>query len=170
MPKLLPVAAALIAMAPFATPLAASPFESPAVSFDRMIAASHLPVADPVLIDWRTLSTLNLSTGKAPESLKALDGKVVQIAAFIVPLEDNMQEADEFLLVPYFGACVHTPPPPPNQMVYVKMRGNKTVKIGWWDPVMFEGVIRLKQVESVYGASYYEMEGISSKPYVATRK
>lgn len=125
---------------------------------------------DPVLIDWRDLGGLDLVTGKAPASLQALDGKVVQIAAFIVPLEDDMQESDEFLLVPYFGACVHTPPPPPNQMVYVKMRGDKTVKIGWWDPVIFEGVLHFKQVESVYGASYFEMEGISSKPYKPTAK
>ncbi len=152
-------------------PLAASPFTSPSASFDAIFGRGRLPVmADPVLIDWRTLGALDLATGKAPASLQALDGKVVRIAAFIVPLEDNMQEADEFLLVPYFGACVHTPPPPPNQMVYVKMQGARTVKIGWWDPVIFEGIIRLKQVESPYGASYYEMEGISSKPYVATKK
>jgi hypothetical protein len=125
---------------------------------------------DPIKIDWRTLGALDLVSGKAPASLQALDGKVVQIAAFIVPLEDDMQESDEFLLVPYFGACVHTPPPPPNQMVYVKMRGGKSVKIGWWDPVLFEGVLRLKQVESPYGASYYEMEGITSKPYKPAAK
>lgn len=125
---------------------------------------------DPIKIDWRTLGALDLVSGKAPASLQALDGKLVQIAAFIVPLEDDMQESDEFLLVPYFGACVHTPPPPPNQMVYVKMRGGKSVKIGWWDPVMFEGILRLKQVESPYGASYYEMEGITSKPYKPSPK
>ncbi len=125
---------------------------------------------DPVKIDWRTLGALDLVSGKAPASLQALDGKLVQIAAFIVPLEDDMQESDEFLLVPYFGACVHTPPPPPNQMVYVKMRGGKSVKIGWWDPVLFEGILRLKQVESPYGASYYEMEGITSKPYKPSAK
>ena len=155
-----------------AAPAMASPFDSPIApaSLDAIFGKEWLPIDDPVLIDWRTLSTLDLTTGKAPAALQALDGKPVKIAAFIVPLEDNMQEADEFLLVPYFGACVHTPPPPPNQMVYVKMKGNKTVKIGWWDPVMFEGVIRMKQVESPYGASYFEMEGISSKPYVATKK
>ena len=86
------------------------------------------------------------------------------LTAFIVPLEDDMQSADEFLLVPYFGACVHTPPPPPNQMVYVKMKDRKTVKIGWWDPVRFVGVLRLAEVESPYGAAYYEMEGLESRP------
>ena len=55
-------------------------------------------------------------------------------------------------------------------MVYVKMKGGKTVKIGWWDPVMFEGVLHLKQTESAYGASYYEMEGIDSKPYAPPAK
>ena len=125
---------------------------------------------DPVQIDWRTLAALNLETGEAPAALKALDGKRVVIAAFIVPLEDDMQRADEFLLVPYFGACVHTPPPPPNQMVYVKMKDRKMIKIGWWDPVMFEGVLHLKQVESVYGASYFEMEGLESKAYTSPGK
>ncbi len=132
--------------------------------------AAGVFAADPVLVDWRMLGGLDLNTGKAPPPLLALDGKVVRIAAFIVPLEDNMQESDEFLLVPYFGACVHTPPPPPNQMVYVKMKGGRTVKIGWWDPVMFEGVLHLRQTESVYGASYYEMEGLDSKPYVPAKK
>jgi hypothetical protein len=132
--------------------------------------AVSLVADDPVPIDWRTLAALDLETGRAPASLAALNGKRVVIAAFIVPLEDDMQQADEFLLVPYFGACVHTPPPPPNQMVYVKMRGRKTIKIGWWDPVMFEGILHLKQVESPYGASYFEMEGLESKPYTPPSK
>ncbi len=128
-------------------------------------------VADePVPIDWRMLASLSLEDGKAPPALTALDGKRVVIAAFIVPLEDDMQRADEFLLVPYFGACVHTPPPPPNQMVYVKMKDRKMIKIGWWDPVNFEGVLHLKQVDSVYGPSYFEMEGLESKPYTPPSK
>lgn len=125
---------------------------------------------EPVQIDWRMLASLSLESGEAPAALAALDGKRVVIAAFIVPLEDDMQRADEFLLVPYFGACVHTPPPPPNQMVYVKMKDSKMIRIGWWDPVNFEGVLHLKQVESVYGPSYFEMEGLESKPYAPPSK
>jgi hypothetical protein len=132
--------------------------------------AISLAADDPVPIDWRTLAVLDLESGKAPPALAALDGKRVVIAAFIVPLEDDMQRADEFLLVPYFGACVHTPPPPPNQMVYVKMKDHKMIRIGWWDPVMFEGILHLKQVESPYGASYFEMEGLESKPYTPPTK
>ena len=143
----------------------AAPVQAESVDLAEAVRAASDRSDDPVPIDWRTLAALDLETGEAPASLENLDGKRVVIAAFIVPLEDDMQQADEFLLVPYFGACVHTPPPPPNQMVYVKMANRKTVKIGWWDPVMFEGILHLRQVDSPYGATYYEMEGIESKPY-----
>jgi hypothetical protein len=121
--------------------------------------------SDPVLVTWKNLNDLNLDTGLPTASLKALNGKSVKIAAFIVPLEDDMQQSDEFLLVPYFGACIHTPPPPANQMIYVKMVGHKTVKIGWWDPVMFEGVIHIQETDSPYGATSYIMDGVASTPY-----
>jgi hypothetical protein len=159
-----PIFALLIAALP-GTAMASSVLETMGLA-----DAIRYVAEDPVEIDWRLLASLDLETGKAPAALEALDGKRVVIAAFIVPLEDDMQRADEFLLVPYFGACVHTPPPPPNQMVYVKMADKKMIKIGWWDPVMFEGVLHLKQVESPYGASYFEMEGIESKPYTPKTK
>lgn len=137
----------------------------PPMAGPAAVPAISAPASDAVPVDWKMLNDLDLVTGKAPPGLQALDGKRVRIAAFIVPLEDDLQEADEFLLVPYFGACIHTPPPPPNQMIYVTMPAHKAIKIGWWDPVMFEGVIHLKQVDSPYGAVAYEMEGISSSPY-----
>jgi uncharacterized protein len=50
-----------------------------------------------------------------------LDGLTLRIPGFIVPLdEDSAGLVTEFFLVPYFGACIHVPPPPPNQIVYVK--------------------------------------------------
>lgn len=50
-----------------------------------------------------------------------LDGRNVRLAGYVVPLGMNAaQRIDEFLLVPYFGACIHVPPPPPNQVVYVR--------------------------------------------------
>ncbi len=128
-------------------------------------APVSVAAAEPTLIDWKMLNGLNAKTGAMTAALKALDGKSVKIAAFIVPLEDNLQEADEFLLVPYFGACIHTPPPPPNQMVYVKMPAHKPIKIGWWEPVMFEGVLHLTNVDSPFGAVSYQMEGVASAPY-----
>lgn len=49
-----------------------------------------------------------------------LDGKVVRIPGYLLPLEFSGKKVTEFLLVPWVGACIHTPPPPPNQIVHVK--------------------------------------------------
>jgi hypothetical protein len=49
-----------------------------------------------------------------------LDGKAVRIPGFVLPIEYSGKLVSEFLLVPWVGACIHTPPPPPNQIVYVK--------------------------------------------------
>ncbi|MBT1451710.1 DUF3299 domain-containing protein [Glaciecola sp. XM2] len=51
--------------------------------------------------------------------VESLNGEKVKIPGFVVPLEGNGDLITEFLLVPYFGACVHVPPPPSNQIVYV---------------------------------------------------
>jgi uncharacterized protein len=54
---------------------------------------------------------------------KELDGVSIKLPGFIVPLDIGKDGlVSEFFLVPYFGACIHVPPPPPNQIVYVKMK------------------------------------------------
>jgi len=59
---------------------------------------------------------------------KALDGQRVRLPGFVVPLErDSAGKVTEFLLVPYFGACIHVPPPPPNQLVFVRARSPLTL-------------------------------------------
>lgn len=51
-----------------------------------------------------------------------LDGKHIRIPGFLLPLEySENKKVVEFLLVPWVGACIHTPPPPPNQIVHVKL-------------------------------------------------
>lgn len=49
----------------------------------------------------------------------ALDGALVRLPGYLLPLEFTGKQVSEFLLVPWVGACVHTPPPPPNQIVHV---------------------------------------------------
>lgn len=49
-----------------------------------------------------------------------LDGQRLRLAGYLLPLETRDRMVIEFLLVPWVGACIHTPPPPPNQIVYVK--------------------------------------------------
>ena len=72
-------------------------------------------------VTWSELRKLNYKTGEMPESLSQLIGKSIKIPGFAVPLEgdDGFEYIEEFLLVPYFGACIHVPPPPPNQVIHV---------------------------------------------------
>ncbi|MGB1007610.1 MAG: DUF3299 domain-containing protein, partial [Thalassobaculaceae bacterium] len=58
------------------------------------------------------------------QTVGALDGQTVRLPGFVLPLTENGAAGDEFLLVPYVGACIHSPPPPPNQMVLVVPAGS----------------------------------------------
>ena len=51
-----------------------------------------------------------------------LNGRFIRLAGYVLPLEFSDKGVDEFLLVPYVGACIHVPPPPPNQIVYVRTK------------------------------------------------
>lgn len=71
---------------------------------------------------------------------------------------------DEFFLVPYFGACIHVPPPPPNQIVYVKMRagaGLRSIEDAQW----VTGILRVAVKTSALGAATYTLEGERMEPY-----
>ena len=57
---------------------------------------------------------------KARSVNAALDGQTVRMPGYLLPLEFSGKDVTEFLLVPYVGACIHSPPPPPNQIVHVK--------------------------------------------------
>lgn len=122
---------------------------------------------DAVNIDWRVLAGLDYSNGKATDTLKKLDGKLVRIPGFVVPLDDFQEEGAEFLLVPYYGACVHTPPPPPNQIVMVEMTGKKAIKLNLFDAVWMSGRLKINSVESPYGTVGYQLEGLKVEPYSA---
>ncbi len=120
---------------------------------------------DPIELTWRALAGLDYRTGDVSEQLQDAVGKTVRIPGFTVPLEDFASSATEFLLVPYVGACVHTPPPPPNQLVYVEMDGGKRAKMDGWEPVWLEGVLHIEDVSSIYGSSSFRVVGVSVKPY-----
>ena len=86
-----------------------------------------------------------------------LDGLQIRLPGYVVPLDFSAEgNYDEFLLVPYFGACLHTPPPPPNQIVYVKADPRAEVK-SIYEPVWVEGTLKTGKFESDTGDSAYEL-------------
>ena len=72
-----------------------------------------------------------------------LDGKPVRMAGYLLPLEFSGEGEKDFLLVPYVGACIHVPPPPPNQIVLVQLKKAFTPK-DLYTPVWIEGQMRTK--------------------------
>jgi hypothetical protein len=123
------------------------------------------PVADPrVALTWRLLGKLDAETGYQPPEIKALAGKRVVIAGFMVPLEDDAAQSSEFLLVPYFGACIHLPPPPPNQMIHVTMTG-AAVPVNLKEAIVLEGDLTVGKVDSPYGQVAYTIKGASARVY-----
>ena len=95
-----------------------------------------------------------LTSARVTESF---DKKAVKIPGFMVPLiSDEQQRVTEFFIVPYFGACLHMPPPPPNQMIYGKVtEGFELSQLT--EPFWFEGVIHIETTNNLTGTSAYGM-------------
>jgi uncharacterized protein len=96
-------------------------------------------------------------------------GQAVRIPGFVVPLEDGKDGLKEFLLVPYFGACIHSPPPPSNQIIHVLP---KTPAKGYrsMDTVWISGTLVSVQTDSFMGAASWRMEAVSVAPYAEARR
>lgn len=97
-----------------------------------------------------------------------LDGKKIKIPGFVVPLEENQTAVSEFLLVPYFGACIHVPPPPANQIIHV-ITAKPVRNLHMMDTVWVAGELKTArfstQVTMGIGASGYEIKDALTTPY-----
>jgi len=97
----------------------------------------------------------------------SLHGQRIRIPGFMVPLERKGDRLTEFLLVPYFGACIHTPPPPANQIIHVVVAD--PIHAQSMDPVWVSGTMYVAHTDSPMGASGYTMRAASVTPYVERR-
>ena len=95
-----------------------------------------------------------------------LNEKEVRIPGFIVPVDfDQQQIITRFLLVPYFGACIHEPPPPPNQTIYAEFEpGYELDTI--WEPFWIEGTIFVSRVEENLATASYTLIANSIEPFM----
>ena len=110
------------------------------------------------------LKRMRESWDNAPTN-NEMDGTSVRIPGYLVPLEDGKSGMKEFLLVPYFGACIHTPPPPANQIIHV--RADKAPKgLRSMDTVWISGTLKALRSDSHMGASGYRMDALVVEPYV----
>ena len=106
-----------------------------------MSTAAH---SAPKEIDWDDLIpwTAVFSPGEVKFN-KSLVDKEVKIPGYVLPLDMFGRDINSFLLVPYIGACIHVPPPAPNQIVYVEAEV-PWQGLAWWEPVYVTGKIKIE--------------------------
>lgn len=118
-----------------------------------------------VPIQWEQLSGLNNETGVVPRELSDILQQPVTIEGFIVPIElaDDVESVSEFILVSNPLACLHVPPPPPNQMIYVEM--NEAIPLDMDKRgVAITGHLSIPQPIADQGGHSYRLKGVKATP------
>jgi hypothetical protein len=93
------------------------------IQHDQLPLSSDQPASSGVRTDW--------------------NGQIVRLPGFIVPIDYSGTGVTAFILVPYVGACVHVPPPPANQLVFVTSE----------TPYETEGLFEAVNVIGMFGVS-----------------
>ena len=92
------------------------------------------------------------------------NNKEIKIAGYITPIAFDGDNVTEFLFVPYRGACIHVPPPPANQIIYVESAtGLKLDEI--WSPQWITGILRANSVSTIVADVGYSIQNASVIPY-----
>ena len=107
------------------------------------------PQTEQLLLDMR-------ATWDNAPTIAALNGEAVRLAGYVVPLEGTSAGLKEFLLVPYFGACVHSPPPPANQIVHV-IADRAAAGLQTMERVSVSGTLKTARQASAMGVSGYRL-------------
>jgi hypothetical protein len=115
------------------------------------------------------LSQAVVATARAisapPPVVESLNGRRVRLSGLVVPLEGDGEKMSEFLLVPYFGACIHVPPPPANQTVYVRTGPEKADETNLSAPVTVTGTLHTVNSHNDAGDAGYMLEASKVEPY-----
>jgi len=107
-------------------------------------------------LSWKDLEGLDHLTGKMSRQIQELNNHTVKIPGYIVPLTDELESFNEFLIVPDQQACIHFPAPPPNQMLYVKTKKNLPINITFY-PFWFQGKLEAVSTVSEFGKVSYKL-------------
>lgn len=142
-----------------------------------LLALPVAAAAEPRELEWLELmpeeearafeedqASIDHSGFDAPEPFQSfrtvgdLDGIEARIPGFVVPVEtDGEGNLKEFFLVPYFGACIHVPPPPANQIIYGRLE-EPIPMVNIWDAFWMEGTLNIEDVSNETAASAYTMD------------
>lgn len=144
------------------------------IAWEQLIPAGWDPYKDLKALN---LDSLKDNDPKAEEALQKMRkmwdnapinplilGQNVRLPGYVVPLDDLATGIQEFLLVPYFGACVHSPPPPANQIVHVLL-SKPDKKLRLMDVVWTSGPLSATKTDSHMGVASYRIDAKTVTPY-----
>jgi len=94
-----------------------------------------------------------------------LDGRRIRLPGFVVPIEADAESVGEFLLVPYYGACIHVPPPPANQTIHVVTPKGGEYHGGLFDTVWVSGTLKVQSLSIELADAGYRIEAVRVEPY-----
>jgi hypothetical protein len=149
------------------------------IGWEQLIPAGWDPFKDLKALN---LDALKDNDPKAEEALRkmrklwddapinpVLLGHQVRLPGYVVPLEDLPEGMKEFLLVPYFGACIHSPPPPANQIVHVVL-DKPAKRLRMMDMVWVTGPMSATKTDSHMGVAGYRIEARQVAPYTDKKR
>jgi hypothetical protein len=94
-----------------------------------------------------------------------LNNTFVKVPGFIVPMTLRQEKiVTEFLFVPYLGACIHVPPPPPNQIIYVKLPQPTQIR-SIWEPYWVTGTLTTTVKDTRTASTAYTLAAVRIEPY-----
>lgn len=152
---------------------AASPAPAGEITWEELIPANWDPQSvfqgvdignfednDPRALD--LMLKLRQAWDNAPMNT-GLNGREIRIPGYVVPLDQQADGIREFLLVPYFGACIHTPPPPANQIIHVLLE--KPMDLHAMSTVWVSGKLEVMRSETEMGKAGYRVQQARVKNY-----
>jgi len=130
-------------------------------SFEDDVAAAigqAMQVEKPGERTWRDAL---VSTRVRPE----FDNTTIRLAGYVVPIDfDDNEVITSFFLVPYFGACIHVPPPPPNQIIFVRYPKGFTLE-NLYTPFWITGRLKVETIENDMALSSYSLNATQLVEY-----
>ncbi|MEW6163912.1 MAG: DUF3299 domain-containing protein [Pseudomonadota bacterium] len=127
----------------------------------KSIDFSRLDDSDPRAME--ILDRLKAAWDSAPAE-PSLNGRKGRIAGFALPLERQGDKVTEFLVVPYFGACIHSPPPPANQIIHAKS-AKPLAGVRMMVPIWTYGTFSVQRGETDWGVAGYRLTVDRIAPY-----
>jgi len=98
-------------------------------------------------------------------TVASMHGRKVRIPGYVVPIDlDDQQRMRSFFLVPYYGACIHVPPPPPNQLIYAELDAAIEVP-SMWEAQWLTAELQISRVDADIASSSYRAVSAQIEPW-----